>query len=365
MHALLSLLGNLKGLLIPLLPFLFVKAIGYIQRARINYRNKIITPVSATNWIIISILIISALLQIFVYIPYAVPKINVFLVTGSRMQTPGEVIGRRLRDLYGDDFETAPNSMVLDYDLLISRLASTNGRALYSVYGTDAYASCQWCRTDEPLTFFLYNLPGNLLPYAVNFLPVMLVTMGNHQALSLSSPHSRQWFSYAALTVSALVAYEIYTLYTAPVSPLLLSTATTGLIANVYWMHWATIKTRGLVLAALNTVLAFVIYLSASGRAFDSGETTTIRSLRIVNQLDTAINKLRLAVLLHTNVIARNEELRDAYCQWGADAREIADLTQHLPEIIEARKQAKARVKPSMRQLEIDATVFVDKIFDS
>lgn len=370
MKELIPLFNSFKALLIPLSPFLIVKAIEVVQRVRISYRTKKITPVSPTNWKIILILLITALLHVTAYIYIASPKINVFLATNSRMQTSSEVLGARLRSLFGDDYDTAPKSVTSksgtwDYDLLVSRLASAEGRALYSIYGTDAYAGCQWCRTDKPDTFFLYLLPTILLPHIINLFPILLVTTTESTSFSLSTPNSRQWFSYTILITGLLIGLEAFTVYKAPrSSDLIDSIKNSPDVSYVYWMYWSRIQVRGWLLASLDSLLAFLIYLSAAGYAFDTGESTAIRTKKVIKQLDNSVNKLRLSILLHTNVISRNKELRDAYEKWGTNTAELDQLIRNAPEIVKARKQAKNRVVPGIGQLETDASTFVGNIFE-
>lgn len=362
------LLNSLKTLFLTFLPFILYRSFVYIQKARVTYASRNITPVSTANWRILAILAAAAVIQVSVYVAYAMPNVNVFADTNSRIQTSGEVLGARLRELYGSDYETAPNSITAggswDYELLVSRLASAEGRVLYAIYGTDAYAGCQWCRTDQPTGFFTYILPSIVMPHFVNFLLVLLVTTGSDRSFSFSTPNSRQWFTLAVVSAGLLVLYEAFTFYQAPVSPTVLASIKTPLPENIYWMYWERVKIRAVAMAGLDAVLGCLIFLSASGRAFDSGESTTVRTARVIDQLAVSVNTLRLSVLLHSNVISRMEESRDSYSQWGANAEEIERLTRSLPEIIEARKQAKARIPSGMRQLEIDAAVHVDQLFE-
>lgn len=367
-ESLAQLLSSLKGLFVPFLPFIIYKLVVYIQKARVSYAARTLTPVSAANWRIMAILAAAVLIQVSVYPLYATPMVNVFTETNSRMQTSGEVLGARLRELYGIEYETAPNSIAAggtwDYELLLTRLVSAEGRALYAIYGTDAYAGCQWCRTDQPSGFFTYILPSIVMPHFVNFLPLLLVTSGGDGSFSISTPNSRQWFFLTVVSAGFLVLYEIYTYYQAPTSQTVLASIKTPLPENIYWMYWECVKLRAVAMAGLDAILACLIFLSASGRAFDSGESTSVRTARVIDQLSFAVSKLRLSVLLHSNVISRMEESRNAYTQWGANAEKIETLTRSLPEVMEARKQAKTRVPSGMRQLEIDAAVYVDKLFE-
>lgn len=370
LSAVFELLKSFQGLIIPFAPFIITKGYNIYQKRK-NARSKPFLEVSTTNWTIISILATVAFLQVIFYIPYAWPAINVFSATNSRMQTPGDVIGSRLRALFGDEYETAPRSMTsgkgnLDYELLVSRLASSDGKALYAVYGTEAYAGCQWCRTDQPFSFFLYILPSIVIPHALNFFPILLVTTGNRDAFALSSASSRQWFRMAVIFGMAFLGIELYTMYQAPNVPeFLLSINNSVSHEDVPWIFWSRIKMRAWAFAVADSVLAFLVFLSASGRAFETGEATAVRTSRIIKQLDGAVNKLRLSILLHTNVIARNQEMRNAYVNWGANAEYLDSLIRSHPSITEARKEAKARVLPGFSQLETNTTTFVENNFQS
>lgn len=381
--AALDLIKSLRGLIIPLAPFLLTKGYSWVQASRSRKASLALKnkkdgkkdkKVSLENWIVISTLLLTAAISALVYVTLAWPAINVFVATDSRMQTPGDVVGARLKAIYGQDYETAPQSITsngsIDYELLVSRLASTDGRALYALYGTNAYGSCQWCRTDVPFSFFLYILPTVVLPHLLNFFPILLVTTGGG-SLSLSTSTSRQWFTITTICAFLLVTTDVYTLYQAPgladfMNPIKTSTS----LDRVNWVSWSRIRMRGYGFAALDTLLAGIIFMGASGLAFeatkeDEAAAAAVRTDRIVGQLDEAVSRLRAGVLLHTNVIARSKELRDAYSAWGMESERIEGLIRKVPEVIEAREIAKGRVIPGLWQIKANTNVFIEKVFSS
>jgi hypothetical protein len=316
-------------------------------------------PVSARNWGIISLLLIAVFLNVAVYIGWAWPSINVFYATESRMQTEGSVIGARLRALYGEEYENAPGAGKLDYELLVNRLASSTGRALYAVYGTEAYGACLFCRTDSPLTFFLYTLPSMVGPHLANYAVVLFATTS-----PWSTANARQWFTIFSIAAVAYVGLELYSVYKAPMTPMFMDMLMNSkTLENVSWIYWTRIRWRGWLLAAGDTVLAALVFLSASGRAFDSGEGTAVRATKIIKELDLSVNRLRLAILLHTNVVATDSELRNAFDKWGAECEAYERALKAIPEIVEARKQAKARLPVSIKQMETDFKGLIDTAY--
>lgn len=368
--AVFELLKSLRGLAIPFAPFLITKGYGLFQKARHDQSKKSTKPISRANLLIISIILTVAAINAFVYIPYARPVINVFTATDSRMQTSGDLIGKRLRDMFGDEYENAPQSLtsggLLDYELLVSRLASSDGRALYSLYGTEAYASCQWCRTDVPVSFFLYILPTIGLHHVLNFLPILLVTTGESQTFSLSTASSRQWFSIVTVVAVLALTVDAYIIYQAPNLPLFTQKIKNSpTLQQTEWLYWSSIKIRAWGFAVAESLLALLVYLSAAGRVFEADEVTSVRVSRITQNLDQSVLKLRLNVLLHTNVISRDRELRTTWSNWGADCERMETLVREAPEVKEARKMAKSRLVPGVRQIEANYNSIVEQVFQS
>lgn len=363
-----SVVSSLRGLALPIAPYVVMKAWGYYQSYRVSKasggarKGSLLAgtqPVSARNWGIISLLLIAALLNVAVYIGWAWPAVNVFYATESRMQTEGSVIGARLRALYGDEYENAPGAGKLDYELLVNRLASSTGRALYAVYGTEAYGACLFCRTDSPLTFFLYTLPSSVGPHLANFAVVLFATTS-----TWSTANARQWFTIFSIAAVTYVGLDLYSVYKAPTTPVFMDMLMNSkTLDGVSWIYWTRIQWRGWLLAAGDAVLALLIFLSASGRMFDSGEGTAMRATKIIRELDLSVNRMRLAILLHTNVVATDPDLRSAFGKWGAESEAYERALKALPEIVEARKQAKARLPVSVKQMETDFRGLIDTAY--
>lgn len=364
-------LKSFQGLLIPLAPFLITKGYNWLTKARKELNSKSVIFVSQDNWAVIWILVACALVQIMVYIPLASPPINVFIATESRMQTSGDVIARRLQKLFGDQYEIAPKSLTsgrgfIDYDLLVSRLTSSDGRALYALYGTEAYGGCQWCRTDQPSTFFIYTLPSLILPHLLHFLPVLLVTSSEVGFFSFATTSSKQWYFVASIAGLIFAVAEVYAMYQAPNMPSFMTSIKDSLTPdNINWVFWSSVKLRAWGFAIYDLTLALLVYLSAAGIVFETHEITAVRTSKIIKDLDGAVGKLRSSILLHTNVISKSSEMREAFIKWGTTFELLEKALRKDPIISEARREAKNRISPGFRQLEDSTQAFVANVFES
>lgn len=353
---------SLRGLVIPFLPFLIPKLYTWLRTAHAQHQQKRLVPLTLANWAVISLLLVGSLVQVLVVLPGLWPQQNVFGVTGSRLQTPVEVIESRLKQLYGASYERAPYSVetgagALDYGLLVSRLSSSTGKALYTVYGTDVYAGCEWCRTDRPSLFFVYALPSIVLPHLGNLLLLLLATT------TVSTASSRQWHGYVLWVSLGLMLFDVYTVYTAPNN--LHRVMTAYHLDSVPWVFLAQHKFRTYSFALLDAALAAATFLSASGRFFVVDEATTQRAARVILQLEHALARLRAAIVLHSNVVAKDQTLRDSYMEWGEVCETREALVRSLPEIQEARKMAKSRLVPSFQQFQLTAETFVDGVYST
>lgn len=363
-----SLGSALRGLALPVAPYVAMKAWEYYKRYQVakvsggSSKTNLLTgtqPVSTTNWVIILLLLFTAAFNLLIYVRWALPAVNVFYATESRMQTEGSVISSRLRGLYGDEYESAPGAGNIDYALLVDRLASATGRALYAVYGTEAYGACLFCRTDSPTTFLFYSIPSIVGPHLANYAIVLFATTS-----TWSTPNSRQWFTIFSIVSIVYAGLEVYSIYKAPTTQVFMNMIKNSkTLEGVSWVYWTHIHWRGRLLAAGDTMLAVLVFLSASGRAFDAGEATAVRTSKIIKALDDSTNRLRMSILLHTNVVATDPELRDAFEKWGSENEAYEKKLKTLPEMVEARKQAKARLPISMKQMETDFKSLVDSVY--
>lgn len=395
MSQILQLLGSFKNLAYTLLPIVVPlvwragKSAYYTTKSP-KYKARI-HPLSVRNTRILALLLASAVLLLLVYRPLAqAAAVNVFQLTDARLQTPGEVIASRMRALYaGDGANSAANGGVnaglctaaaharmpwalrsavqgasaASWDRLFARLATLEGRVLYTGYGLGPLLHCDFCRTDAPWTFFLYALPTQAAPYLLNLLLVLAVTRGPRAVLTTTQ--AAQWSAlFAALTL-VVAGLDLGISYTFPTSGLAMANRRAVSRDTAVWLVRMAAGYRAYALAALDGALAAAVWLAGSGRAWDNSFTEDgyYRSTqRAVQALDLAVQRLRISTMLHSQVIARNGEFRAAYEQWGENEQVFDQKLRDTEQVRDARKSAQQRKAAILRNVEAEAQNMIDKL---
>lgn len=376
-------LKNSSGLLIPILgPIAYRKGKEWYQLYKSPKRQSKIRSLGLRNFRLLLILIVSAVAYLVIYIPLAKSaNPNILQLADARMQTPGEVIKSRITKLYAPEgtealwtsaalykmpwglSRTAKFSTPDDWERLFNRLLTLDGRALYAAYGTAPYLYCDFCRTDVPLTFFTYSLPTIAVPHLIALLVILVVTKGPKKYLS--TVQAQQWTTlYSTIVICGMFA-DAFLLYRYPISPTYFYNKNAPDLSHVFFSFSEYVLYRGVYLATLLSSLAVVLWLGATGRAFDntfSADGYYRTTQRLAQLLDLDINKLRVATLLHSDVIASNGDFRKVYEQWGANSQEFMKKMEEDENVKEAKSNAKQRKQAILKTVEVEAKALVEKI---
>lgn len=378
-------LKGLSGLLLPILgPIAYRKGMGLYRQYKSPKRQSKIHPLGLRNLRIIVILAVTGFLFLFGYIPLsrAASNPNLFELTNSRIQTPSDVIKSRLINLYAapakvNDLSspeavanmpwslrrTAKFATSEDWDRLFSRMLTLDGRVLYTAYGTSAYLYCDFCRTDYPPSFLTFSMPTIAAPYLFSLLIILLATRGPKKYLA--TVQSGQWSQTFSLLCLGGMIIEVAFLAKYPLSPQYANNVVAADLAGLHFPFSSYVTARGIFLGCLNLTLAVLVYLGGTGRAYDNSfsEDGYYRTTqRLIQALDFDINKLRVATLLHSDVIAPNPEFRKAYEIWGANASESLKQIEKDEAVKEAKQNAKQRKQAMLKTVEVEAKALVDRI---
>lgn len=392
-------LANLKTLFISLAPFvvpiIWKRGLRFYAYCKSEKYKSSIKPLSRRNQHILAIIIATSLFFPLLYYPLTSAKSpNIFHITDSRLQTPSQVIEARLTNIFTTNLgsknesntEQGVESKKLWDSALISampygfrqiakyatpdqwqkffdRLSTTDGKLLYTEYGTDPFLNCEFCKTDMPVTFLIYSLPSISAPYLINMFMILITSTGPR--LFLTTPQSAQWCrSFAVINLAGL-AYILYHYYYFPKSIYFMRINKIALSRqDVYWFFEFAVKFNSIFLFLLDIVYAVCIWISGTGRAWDntfSDESYYRSTQRIIAALDASVNRLRVSTLLHSNVIATNKEYRDAYEKWGASISAFNEELKADESVKEAIKNAKHRKGALFRNVEAEAKNLIER----
>ncbi|GAO48522.1 hypothetical protein SAICODRAFT_71292 [Saitoella complicata NRRL Y-17804] len=306
-----------------------------IQSAPASIRK----PLPANVMPRIAILVASALVAILKALPVLQVE-NIFLTTGSRLQTPIDVITTRLRSL---DLLTPFNEAIL------SKFNSFDGRLLYVAYGPDAFANCTFCRLDESMTYFFYILPALALAHLIHIAVIALAT---------SVKPAKAFRANATVGAVGLALFEIYTFATFNFRANAVA-ANTG--ADITWKYWSVMRWRGLGMAALDVVLAVSIYMAATGCWNIGADDLAERLETAAARAESTLHKTRAAALVRV-AVGLNTNLRDVSTNAWRSQVEIRERLQEDEEVRAVKEEAGERL--GITDLRNEAREYVDIVFD-
>lgn len=321
-----------RGLLVFILPFLLPKLRQLWYGSQQGKRS--VLPVDKKTWTLIALLVTFGGLQ--VYMGLEKPE-NILLETGSRMQTQGDVIGSRLRKLRGG------NDLSIQEELLVSRLNTSFGRALFTIYGPDGLQNCEWCTLEEEkskaeFSLFLFTLPKLIAPYIINILAVLISTT------SSCDRNARQWRTSAMLVLAAIMFSDLYTIWTFPLE----INEQAKVPRTIQWVYWDRIQYRSLGLMAFNCVLSGLIYLSASGRMYHVDISAHKQLRDATSQLDNSVKYLSYSIM-SKDAIESNQVTRDHDSDFWRKYWTEQDFTREKIESDERVKEAKDNARRGQR----------------
>ncbi|KAA8914104.1 hypothetical protein TRICI_003001 [Trichomonascus ciferrii] len=286
-------------------------------------------PVGRKTWALIGVLLAVSVLQVY-YWKKTIEE-NVFWETGSRMQTSGEVLGSRLKKLRQRDY------LGEQEELMISRFATDVGRALYTVYGTDAYMNCEWCEvTDGGVSLLIYSLPSILCPYLINLFGTLVATGGLDR-------NARQWRLSGVIVSFVAMLLDVYTVFTFPYD----ANRRAKVPRLIQWLHWDRHNHRTMWLCGFNVALGLVLYLSASGRFYHVDVSVHSQLKDVSKQLDDSVRLLSYTSM-SKDAVDRNALYRQhEHDFWSTYWQEQDKLNEEIEDdfrVKDAKESAKQRV---------------------
>ncbi|KAH6621362.1 hypothetical protein B0J18DRAFT_432274 [Chaetomium sp. MPI-SDFR-AT-0129] len=321
--------GTIKSLLIFFGPMLLPKAISYYRRARAAPRAHGLTIRPLPPRITRAVAILLAVATVFLLrtLPPFAPE-NIFRLTQSRLQIPADVLFNRLAAL-------RPDHTLTPRDLqLRAKFASLESRLLYLQHGPSVLATCPFCSSDDPRSYFYYALPDLLTPHLFNLTLIALVT----STLFTASRTASSWRRVATLTAAALALADCY--WVSSYNPHAHNPRALRL-NEIDFFFWTARAVRLGGLATLDILLALALYLSGTRRAFARPPSAADRVERTTAALLGAKRRMNAAGVVK-NTVVRDEGLRGrSVAYWTHEARLTREMMEER-EVVEGVKDALA-----------------------
>lgn len=307
---------------------LLPKAIGFYRSIRAGPRVgpgvPAVQPVPPAAFRALVVLAATALVFVLrAAVPQFAPE-NVFTRTQSRLQIPVDVLFNRLSSLRPDHALTAADQV------LRQKFVNLESRLLYLQFGPDVLADCPFCNSEDPRSYFYYAVPGLLVPHLLNLIIVSLAT-----SEIVAGKHGLKWRTTTAMVCGLAAALDVYTASSYNHQ----ANARVTRLADVDMFFWTSRVYRYVGLAVIDSLVAGLLYLSSTNRAFATPPSAAARVAAVTKQLQTTKSRLN-AVGIVKNTTTRDEELRartQAY--WQHEGRLMREVMEER-EVVEGINDA-------------------------
>jgi len=293
---------------------LLPKALNYYRNVRNAPRayGLKVRPLPAAVSRALAILFIVAVVYLLCTLPVFSPD-NVFATTQSRLQIPVDVLFTRLASL-------RPNGALTPTDAALRvRFINLESRLLYLQFGPGVLAHCPFCTADNPQSYLLYALPGLAALHLFNLVVLALVT-----SQLLAGREGASWRTTVMIGGAALAMLDVYLV--AGYNHQLNSRALR--LPELDFFYWKARVWRLVFLASLDAGIGWLMYLSATNRAFVNPPTAAERVDAAVRNLAGVKGKIN-ALGVIKNTVIRDEELRTrGTAYWSHEVRLMRDVME-------------------------------------
>jgi hypothetical protein len=325
---------------------LLPKAITYYRslRAAPTYGRSVRPAPRAVSRALL-ILFVTGVAFLLTSLPLASPE-NIFSLTQSRLQIPIDVLFTRLSAL-------RPHGLTPADLLLRTKIESRDSRLLYFQYGPDVLTNCQFCSADEPRSYFYYALPALLAPHLFNLCVLALVTSG-----LFTGREGAVWRSTATIAAAAVALLDLYAVGSYAYHANGMATR----LQDIDMFFWRMRAYRGTLLAALDGIIGYLLYLSSTNRAFLNPPSTAERVETSTRILDAARSKV-MALSVLRNTINRDEELRTLGRAYWLNYGRLMSEAMEEREVIEGVNNALEN-RINVTTISADADRYIQAILD-
>lgn len=294
------------------------------QTSRSPHRQ--IRPVPRATSLALALLGLLSLSYLILTLPWWAPE-NLFRLSDSRLQIPVDVLFNRVQTL---------RPLTPADDALRGRFVNLESRLLYLQFGPDVLAGCPFCNSDEPNSYLYYALPTILWPHVANLIAIAAVT-----SPTWTGRAGTQWRSIATIAAGVLMALEVYLVSSYNYQ----ANARATRLAELDMFHWNARVVRLLALATLDALLAWVLYLSATNRAFADPPSPAER-VELANRALASVKGRLGAVGILRNTMLRDEQLRARnLAYWNEEVRLMSEVMEERDVVEGVNDALEKRIK--------------------
>lgn len=321
------------------------KIISWYRSAK-NPRRPQQQPIPLATRPLLAIVLLASAAALFTLtlLPALSPE-NVFTTTRSNPTTSANLLFSRLSQLRQPTGRDA---------VLHDKFENKASKLLYYKYGPAVLADCPFCNSQDPRTYLLYASPAAALPHLLN---LVLVALATSQSVT-GQAGARRWRPLATYAAALLACVDAYALATwDPIA----GNEKARVLAEVFFFHWTARAARHGALAALDVLLAVVLYLSATRRMFVVAPTVSERVDAARDALGVVNMQIRSANVLK-NTVARDAELRQVDAHYWAQEGIVMQEAMESEEVAESMRNAVENGRINMEGMNQAAEAFAQQV---
>jgi hypothetical protein len=304
-------------------------------------------PLSLRTSPVLTILFLSALLAFLSTLPAFSPE-NVFLLTCSRLETSATVLMVRLKALRE---LTAEDERLLE----VLKAGGEKAALFYARFGPRVLREAVWVQVKDQgaaQEYLMFAATGMLKPHLLH-----LVALGVATSATFCGREGAQWRTVAVVAGGMIAAAELS--YVATYDDNTNRQATR--LADINFIFWKIPLVRGLAIAALDGVLGLIIYLQATGRAFQSPPPIGERLAEHARMLEGTLARMRGLGVVRNGAV-RDQQARERVGEYWRKEEEVMRDVFEDGEVVAAQRAALERL--NVGRVQREAGGFVDGVFD-
>ncbi|KAH8888267.1 hypothetical protein GQ53DRAFT_261538 [Thozetella sp. PMI_491] len=338
--------GTIQSLVIFFGPIIVPRFLSYYRKARNAPRQHglAVRPAPPPARRALFLLAVTIAVFLALSLPVFSPE-NLFQITQSRLQIPVDVLFNRLSSLRPNGTLTATDSA------LRAKFVNLESRLLYLQFGPSVLAECPFCTSDDPKSYFYYALLDVVLPHVVNLAVLGLVT-----SPLFAGRDGAVWRTTATMTAVSAAVVDVYYVNAYNYQ----SNSRALRLGDVDFFYWRARVYRALTLAAIDAVLALLVWLTATNRAFVNPPTPAERVQAAVRAMGGVKGKIS-AVGVFKNTVIRDEELKArSLAYWsheGVLMREVMEDREVIDGVNDALEN-----RVDVTKITVDAQQYADNI---
>lgn len=306
-------------------------------------------PLSTRTTYALNTLFLTALLSLLSTLPVFAPSPSIFHLTSSRLQTPDPVLFTRLAAL-------GPLSPADESLRSVFETGGLEARLLYLRFGKDVLASSAHIVADAKdadtwIAYLIFALPALLKWHLLHITILGLVT-----SAALAGKDAARWRTLAVGVGVALAVADVASVATYDHS----SNARAVRTSDLDVFFWKRRLVSRLAVAAVDGVVGWVIYLTATRRAFVRPTPPAEKVEAVTRRMEALVGRLRGLGAIR-NVVARDRVLRGRVERYWVQEQEVMRAVCEDREVVGVLNQALDGL--DMGRVEGDAEGYVEQVF--